>query len=261
MRSAHRFILHDNAHTVLEGGKVRDGCRTRGRQGDLGSNFLDQGGRDDSRTSVLGLDDTKRSLVRTTNARHVAHLVAAVGGHGSQRNDGTDLVQKADVDLREFVGARNAGNERSRRVAGASVHCGQAGLSRQAVRGITTSLDARWEAHAGAGAELGHVNDVNDARGEKVALSVVNAEIRSFAGLEGEVDMRSDLEGRFQDVAAIGRRLGLVDVELGVRKLGSNLGRQSTALSTLGFNRHGHRPSTLLAFEGLLGRIVVVQEI
>ena len=69
------------------------------------------------------------------------------------------------------------------------------------------------------------------------------------------------LQGSLQGMSSVRGSLSFVDIEFGIGKLGSHLGRKRTALAALGFNGHSHRSSILLALESLLGGVIVVQEV
>mmetsp|Transcript_37731 Transcript_37731/g.91801 ORF Transcript_37731/g.91801 Transcript_37731/m.91801 type:complete len:238 (+) Transcript_37731:1353-2066(+) len=211
--------------------------------------------------TVLGLDGTEGRLVGPADATNDASFFATVSRHGGQGDGRVDLIQESQVDLREFAGTGDTGKERTGSVRRSSVQCGKSGLARQTVGGLTTGLNARGKAQAGRRTEFGHVQDVEDAGSVDVALGVINTEVGTLSSLERQLDVRCDLHRCFKDVSTVGGSLCLVDVELGVGELRSDLGRQCTTFTTFSFDGNSNGTSILLTLQRLLRRVVIVQKV
>jgi hypothetical protein len=253
--------LHDNSKSVLEAGEVGSIDGSRGSQSDLWCDILDERSRDGVAGSVLGLDGSKRSLVGATESVEITSNITRVSGRRGNRKIVVDLVKEAKRDLGKLVSTGETGKDGSVGVASTGVQGTEAGFSREGVCGISSNLDSRGKTNAGGGAELGHLNNIKDASSIQVSVGVVNSEVSSLVGLEGKLDIGCDTERGLQDASTVGGSLGLIDIELGVGKLGSNLGRKSSALAPFGLNGDGDGASTLLAFERSLGSVVFSQKI
>jgi hypothetical protein len=143
------------------------------------------------------------------------------------------------------------------RQASANVETRKSGRSCKVVGSISTYLDSLGESKASRSANLGHVNDIKDTSGIKVTLDIVNAQVGTLARLEGKLDIRGDTERSLQDASTVSLELTLVNIEFGIRELGTNLGRESTSFALLGLDRHGDRTGTLLALERhLVGEVI-----
>jgi hypothetical protein len=130
-------------------------------------------------------------------------------------------------------------------------------FSFKAVAGISTNLDSLGESEANRSANLGHVNDIKDTSSVKVTLDVVNSQIGTLASLEGKLEFRSDTERSLQDASTVSLDLSLVNIEFGIRELGTNLGRERTSLALLSLDSHSDGTSSLLALERhLVGEVI-----
>jgi hypothetical protein len=253
--------LHDNSKSVLEGGEVGHVDRSGSSQSNLRGNIPDQRSRDKTRSDILGLDGSEGGLVGTTNTEDITHLISRVSSLRGKRNVAVDLVEKSDVDLRELARTGETGKDGSVGVASTNIQAGEAGLSRKSVGGISSSLNSGRKTNAGTGAELGHLSNIEDTSRVEVSVGVVNAKVSSLVGLEGKLDIGGDLQRSLQDTSAVGSALSLVNIELGVGELGSNLGGKCTALTSFGLDGHCNWASILLAFESGFCGVVIVQKV
>ena len=215
--------LHDNSKSVLEAGEVGSIDGSRGSQSDLRRDILDERSSDGVAGSVLGLDGSKRSLVRATESLEITNNITRVGGLRGNRKIVVDLVEEAKSDLGKLVSTGETGKHGSVGVASTGVQGTEAGLSRKGVCGISSNLESRGKTNAGSGAELGHLYNIKDTSSQQVSIGVVNSEVSSLVGLEGELYIGCDSERGLQDASTVSGSLGLIDIELGVGKLGSNL--------------------------------------
>lgn len=253
-------FLHGDSETGLEGGRVRGRHGTSDSQGNLGSNVTHQARRNDSVASHLGLDGSNRGLVGATNGRNVTGFASSVDSLGRKREIVVDLVEHANVDLGQLGSGSDTGKERSMRVASANVETRKSGLSSKGVGSISTNLDSLGESKTSRSANLGHVNDIKDTSGNKVSLRVLSTQVGTLARLEGKLDVRSDSEGSLQDASTVSLDLSLVNIEFGIRKLGTNLGRESTSSALLSLNGHSDGTGRLLALERYLVGVVISQK-
>ena len=184
-----------------------------------------------------------------------------MGGLRSKAEVGVDVVTKADIVLGELGGSSETGEERPRRVAGTNIESSEASGPGKTVSGIGTNLKSRRKAEASRSPNLGHVHDINDTSGIEVASTVVNTEISSLAGLEGELDIRSDLKGGLQNTTTIGLELSLVNVELGVGEFGADFRGKAASFALLRLDGYSNGSGVLLALERDLGGVVIVQEV
>jgi hypothetical protein len=230
--------LHDNSKSVLEGREVGHVDRSGSGQSNLGGNIPDQRSRDKTGSDILGLNGSEGGLVGTTNTEDITHLISRVRSLRGKRNVAVDLVEKSDVDLRELARTGETGKDGSVGVASTNIQAGEARLSRKSVGGISSSLNSRRKTNAGTGAELGHLSNIEDTSRVEVSVGVINAKVSSLVGLEGKLDIRGDLQRSLQDASSVGSALSLVNIELGVGELGSNLRGKSTALTSFGLDGH-----------------------
>lgn len=214
-----------------------------------------------SRSSVLGLDGSKGGLVGSTNSRKAELVLGRVGSHGGKGDIRVNLVKKSKVCLRELAGTGETGKEWSISVASSKIQAGKSRLSREGVGSVTSRLDSRGKGKASTGAELGHLSNVKDTSSIEASTCVVNEDIRSLVSLEGKLDTGGNLQGGFQHSSTVGSGLGLVDIELGVCELGSNLGGKGSSLTSLRLDGDSYGTSILLALESGLGGVVVVQKV
>lgn len=176
------------------------------------------------------------------------------------RDIAIDLVEHTNVERGQLGGSSETRKERSMRVASANVEAGKAGRSGEAVGSITAHLDSLGKSDASRSADLGHVNDIKDTSGVKVALDVVNAQVSTLVRLERKLDFFREVQRRLKNATAISSDLTLVHIELGIGELGSNLGRESTSLTLFSLDSHIDGTGRLLALERHLAGVVIIQK-
>mmetsp|Transcript_8002 Transcript_8002/g.23009 ORF Transcript_8002/g.23009 Transcript_8002/m.23009 type:complete len:273 (+) Transcript_8002:163-981(+) len=252
--------LHDNSDSVLEAGHIGSLDSSGCGECDLWCDFLDEGCGNVS-ASVLGLEGSEWGLVACADSRDVADLVAGVTSGGGEGEVAVDLVQESEVDGGELARACDGGEHRAVGVADAGVECGESGLSGEAVRGISSDLHTVGKADAGTAVDAGHFEHVHGTGGADVSVGVVNSKDGSLVGLEGDLDSWHDLHGGFEDASAAGGELGLVNIELGLAELGSDLGAEGAVRTSFGFDGDSDWSGILLAFQGGLGRVIIEQKV
>ena len=263
----HSCCLHGDAETGLEGGHIRGRHAPRRRQVDLGSNFADQTRREDSVAADLGLDEANLGrIVRTAHGDKVAHFGGRVRRLTRQRQVAVDLVEEADVKDGKFGRGRDGRKDGARGVTRAHIDTGQTGaVARQIVAGIGAQLQTLLQSQTHGCGHIGHFHDIHTTGRVKVGAAldggVIESEVGALSGLEGELDIVAEFEGRLEDLATVGGELTLVDLEFGIIEFGSNLGRQGTGIALLGFNGDSHGAGIFLALERDLGRVVLGQNI
>ena len=254
--------LNLKRHTRLEGGKIGTRHGSSGRQSDSRCNLARNTGGNNATAAELGLDDTNVGSVKgTPKSQHIAGLVGRVHSLRANGDVLVDLVKKTNVVGRKLVRCRERGENGALGVARSEAKVGQAATGK-AIGDISTNFDAlSWNSKAGRGVDLGHVHDIEHRGHIEVSLGVIDAEIRSLAGLEGELDFRANTERGLDSVSSIGSMDKLVDVELGVGELVRELGGEASSLTRFRLDADSHWSGILLGLEQDLRREVIRQEI
>lgn len=255
------LFLHGNTNTI---GEVfsRSANGSRSSEGDLGSNLTDQAGTDNAVTAELGLDGSSfRILEGSSNGDNIAWFGRGMGSLGCEGECRSNLVEEANVELRELGCGSDRGKDRTTRVRSSQVEGSNTSLSGEAIGQIASNLHAGRQSGAKGGADLGHVLNIKDTGGKDVSVGVVDAYISSLVSLEGHSDTRRNFEGGLQYVSTIGLDLNLVEGQTSVAELGADLGRESTSGTSLGLDCYGNWTSILLALEGDTASVVVAQKV
>ena len=184
-----------------------------------------------------------------------------MGSLGSKGEILVDLVEEANVELRELGGSSEGGKDWASSVGSSNVEGSDTSLSRKTIRQVTSDLHAGSKSETGRSADLGHVLDIKHTSGKDVSIGVVDANIGTLVSLEGNADARGNLEGSLQHVSAISLHLDLVERQTSIAELRANLGRKSTSATSLGLDCDSDRTGILLALKADAAGEVVTQKV
>lgn len=225
-RKGKKTVLHGNRESRLEGGEIGTGDTSAGHHCDLWRNLTHQTSRNGTRHVGLGLDGSNVRLVGTAHRQNVTEFVRFVGRHTGEFDLIVHFVDHSNVEGAEFAGCQ-AGKQGSLSVTGAKGETRHAS-SANTVLGVATNLEtlggvASRERH------VGQFQDIQTGGSIEATLLEIEAEIGSLGGFETDRKFRVEFERCFENSLTVCFDLGLVHVEFGVAKLGSNFGRDATA--------------------------------